>query len=93
MPHEITVAADGRSFRAVVRTGTPGEAGYYRTAAPCRTCSGRCVSLAGCGGASVVAGPPAGWAAGSPQKKFAYGTGRRPGGGGCLVQALVLFPG
>ena len=30
VPHEITVAADGRSFQAVVRTGTPGEARYYR---------------------------------------------------------------
>jgi aconitate hydratase len=24
------MTADGRSFQAVVRTGTPGEAGYYR---------------------------------------------------------------
>jgi hypothetical protein len=29
---------------------------------------------------------PVGWAVGSPQKKLAYGTGRRFGGGGCLVQ-------
>jgi aconitate hydratase len=30
VPHEITVAADGRSFQAVVRIDTPGEAGYCR---------------------------------------------------------------
>jgi len=30
VPDEITVAADGRSFQAVARIDTPGEAGYYR---------------------------------------------------------------
>ncbi len=29
-PRELTVRADGREFRAVVRIDTPGEAGYYR---------------------------------------------------------------
>jgi aconitate hydratase len=29
-PREVTVAADGREFRAVVRIDTPGEADYYR---------------------------------------------------------------
>jgi hypothetical protein len=28
VPHEITVTADSRSFQAVVRIDTPGEAGY-----------------------------------------------------------------
>jgi hypothetical protein len=28
VPREITVTAEGRSFRAVRRIGTPGEAGY-----------------------------------------------------------------
>jgi hypothetical protein len=28
VPREITVTAEGRSFLAVIRTGTPGEAGY-----------------------------------------------------------------
>ena len=43
-------------------------------------------SPAGCGGTGVVAGPPAGWAVASPQKKSANGTGPRCGGGGCLAQ-------
>jgi aconitate hydratase len=30
VPHEVTVRADGREFRAVVRIDTPGEAEYYR---------------------------------------------------------------
>jgi aconitate hydratase len=30
VPREVTVLADGREFRAVVRIDTPGEAGYYR---------------------------------------------------------------
>jgi aconitate hydratase len=30
VPREVTVRADGREFRAVVRIDTPGEAGYYR---------------------------------------------------------------
>jgi aconitate hydratase len=30
VPREVTVAADGREFRAVVRIDTPGEAEYYR---------------------------------------------------------------
>ena len=29
-PREVTVRADGREFRAVVRIDTPGEAEYYR---------------------------------------------------------------
>jgi aconitate hydratase len=29
-PREITVLADGREFRAVVRIDTPGEAEYFR---------------------------------------------------------------
>jgi aconitate hydratase len=29
-PREVTVRADGREFRALVRIDTPGEAGYYR---------------------------------------------------------------
>jgi aconitate hydratase len=29
-PHEVTVLADGREFRAVVRIDTPGEADYFR---------------------------------------------------------------
>jgi aconitate hydratase len=29
-PREVTVTADGRAFRAVVRIDTPGEADYYR---------------------------------------------------------------
>jgi aconitate hydratase len=28
VPREITVTAESRSFQAVVRIGTPGEAGY-----------------------------------------------------------------
>jgi len=28
VPREITVTAEGRSFQAVIRIGTPGEAGY-----------------------------------------------------------------
>ena len=62
----------------------------------------RLLAAGGCGGASVIAGSPAGWAVGlptgwavelptggamgSPQKKSAYGTGPSPGGGGCLAQ-------
>jgi aconitate hydratase len=30
VPREVTVAADGREFRAIVRIDTPGEAEYYR---------------------------------------------------------------
>jgi aconitate hydratase len=30
VPHEVTVKADGKEFRAVVRIDTPGEADYYR---------------------------------------------------------------
>jgi aconitate hydratase len=30
VPHEVTVTADGKEFRAVVRIDTPGEADYYR---------------------------------------------------------------
>jgi aconitate hydratase len=30
VPREVTVRADGREFRAVVRIDTPGEAEYYR---------------------------------------------------------------
>ena len=30
VPHEVTVTADGREFRAIVRIDTPGEADYYR---------------------------------------------------------------
>ena len=30
LPREVTVQADGRTFRAVVRIDTPGEADYYR---------------------------------------------------------------
>jgi aconitate hydratase len=30
IPAEVTVTADGREFRAVVRIDTPGEAAYYR---------------------------------------------------------------
>jgi aconitate hydratase len=30
LPHEVTVQADGKEFRAVVRIDTPGEADYYR---------------------------------------------------------------
>jgi aconitate hydratase len=30
VPHEVTVTADGREFRAIVRIDTPGEAEYYR---------------------------------------------------------------
>ena len=30
VPREVTVTADGREFRAVVRIDTPGEAAYYR---------------------------------------------------------------
>jgi aconitate hydratase len=30
MPREVTLVADGREFRAVVRIDTPGEADYYR---------------------------------------------------------------
>ncbi len=30
VPREVTVTADGRSFRAIVRIDTPGEAQYYR---------------------------------------------------------------
>jgi aconitate hydratase len=30
IPEEVTVTADGREFRAVVRIDTPGEAAYYR---------------------------------------------------------------
>ncbi len=30
VPREVTVSADGREFRAVVRIDTPGEAAYYR---------------------------------------------------------------
>jgi aconitate hydratase len=29
-PREVTVRADGKEFRAVVRIDTPGEADYYR---------------------------------------------------------------
>jgi aconitate hydratase len=29
-PHQVTVTADGKSFKAVVRIDTPGEADYYR---------------------------------------------------------------
>ena len=28
VPREITVTAEGRSLQAVIRIGTPGEAGY-----------------------------------------------------------------
>jgi len=30
IPNEVTVTADGKQFRAVVRIDTPGEAEYYR---------------------------------------------------------------
>ncbi|MDQ2810560.1 MAG: aconitate hydratase AcnA [Actinomycetota bacterium] len=30
VPHEVTVTADGKEFRAIVRIDTPGEAEYYR---------------------------------------------------------------
>jgi len=30
VPHEVTVKADGKEFRAIVRIDTPGEADYYR---------------------------------------------------------------
>jgi aconitate hydratase len=30
VPREVTVRADGKEFRAVVRIDTPGEAEYYR---------------------------------------------------------------
>jgi aconitate hydratase len=30
VPREVTVRADGREFRAVVRIDTPGEAEYFR---------------------------------------------------------------
>jgi aconitate hydratase len=30
VPREVTVSADGKEFRAVVRIDTPGEAEYYR---------------------------------------------------------------
>jgi aconitate hydratase len=30
VPNEVTVTADGKEFRAVVRIDTPGEADYYR---------------------------------------------------------------
>jgi aconitate hydratase len=30
LPREVTVKADGKEFRAIVRIDTPGEADYYR---------------------------------------------------------------
>jgi aconitate hydratase A / 2-methylisocitrate dehydratase len=30
IPNEVTISADGKEFRAVVRIDTPGEADYYR---------------------------------------------------------------
>ena len=81
------MAADGRSFQAVVRTGTPGEAGYYRHGGIMQYAL-RSLRYAGrlrrYRRGSRCRRP--GWAVASPQKKSAYGAGRRCGGGGGLVQ-------
>ena len=74
VPREITVTAEGRSF-----SGSDMDRHARRGRIPLAR-RHHAVGALVAGAADRLAG------ARPPQKKLVYGTGRRSGGGGCLVQ-------
>ena len=54
VPREVTVLADGREFRAIVRIDTPGEAEYYRHGGIMQYCAPITQSPGGANGRNVA---------------------------------------